>query len=275
MHMLPLGDISLWARPFGPGLYSATLLTAAAVALTLGLIRAVARGLPAGKTALCLAVVGAAAFAGGRMLCWATDPPGPAEDAVSLTAPTLGHFGLYGGLILAFAAGVALCRLLRIDPWTLGDRLVLPAALGIAVARAGCFLRGCCFGAPCELPWAVRYPPASPVHSRQAFDDLRRLFVEPLAVHPTQVYEILAALACAALAGWLIRRKAPAGVPAMTAVAAFTLFRILNEPLRGDGAGGGVNLVLYAGVVIASGAALLWRARRRFGHMEMLSPQLA
>jgi phosphatidylglycerol:prolipoprotein diacylglycerol transferase len=37
---------------------------------------------------------------------------------------------------------------------------------GLAFGRIGCFLNGCCFGAPCQayaLPWAVRFPCGSPV----------------------------------------------------------------------------------------------------------------
>jgi phosphatidylglycerol---prolipoprotein diacylglyceryl transferase len=30
--------------------------------------------------------------------------------------------------------------------------------LGLAFGRLGCFLNGCCFGAPCDLPWAIRFP---------------------------------------------------------------------------------------------------------------------
>ncbi len=39
--------------------------------------------------------------------------------------------------------------------------------LGAAIGRLGCFLNGCCFGGPCELPWAVTFPTGSPVHYHQ------------------------------------------------------------------------------------------------------------
>ncbi|MGC4005305.1 MAG: prolipoprotein diacylglyceryl transferase [Pirellulales bacterium] len=35
-------------------------------------------------------------------------------------------------------------------------------ALGQALGRIGCFMNGCCFGGPCELPWAVTFPEQSP-----------------------------------------------------------------------------------------------------------------
>ena len=28
-------------------------------------------------------------------------------------------------------------------------------ALGTAIARVGCFMRGCCYGIPTDLPWGI------------------------------------------------------------------------------------------------------------------------
>ena len=41
-------------------------------------------------------------------------------------------------------------------------------AIGAAVGRIGCFLNGCCDGAVCSLPWAVRFPAGSHAWMRQA-----------------------------------------------------------------------------------------------------------
>jgi phosphatidylglycerol:prolipoprotein diacylglycerol transferase len=50
--------------------------------------------------------------------------------------------------------------------------------LAIAIGRIGCFLRGCCFGIPSNLPWAVVYSGESLSGS--------------IAVHPTQIYHAIA-----------------------------------------------------------------------------------
>ena len=34
-------------------------------------------------------------------------------------------------------------------------------ALGLAIGRLGCFFNGCCYGDPCDLPWAVQFPAGS------------------------------------------------------------------------------------------------------------------
>jgi len=45
-------------------------------------------------------------------------------------------------------------------------------ALGVAIGRIGCFLRGCCYGKKCNLPWGVD-------------------FGDKIIRHPTQLYESL------------------------------------------------------------------------------------
>ncbi|MEM6954448.1 MAG: prolipoprotein diacylglyceryl transferase family protein [Myxococcota bacterium] len=64
--------------------------------------------------------------------------------------------------------------------YSTGDALAVALPVGQAIGRLGCFFTGCCFGAPCELPWSVAQ-----------HDALR---------HPVQLYE---SAACLALAGWL------------------------------------------------------------------------
>lgn len=40
--------------------------------------------------------------------------------------------------------------------------LVAPSLMfGLALGRVGCFLNGCCYGGPCDLAWAVRFPQGS------------------------------------------------------------------------------------------------------------------
>ena len=58
-------------------------------------------------------------------------------------------------------------------------------ALGLGIARIGCFLNGCCFGKPTHLPWGVIFPADSP--AGWAYEGVTR-------VHPTQIYETMAAV---------------------------------------------------------------------------------
>lgn len=71
-----------------------------------------------------------------------------------------GGFEFYGGLLGAFIPSVLYIwyKGLSLRLWT---DLVAPSLLfGMGVGRIGCFLAGCCYGAPCgaHLPWAVQFP---------------------------------------------------------------------------------------------------------------------
>lgn len=44
--------------------------------------------------------------------------------------------------------------------------------LAIAIGRIGCFFRGCCFGIPSDLPWAVSYAGEIPVHPTQIYHSI-------------------------------------------------------------------------------------------------------
>lgn len=94
----------------------------------------------------------------------------------------------------ALAAGLAVTvwwtrrRGIRLD--ALGDLLALGVAAGYPFGRIGCFLNGCCYGHPSDLPWAVAFP----------FDGIPR--------HPTQLYSLgFGVLIFAVL--WLRRKKKP------------------------------------------------------------------
>jgi len=85
----------------------------------------------------------------------------------------------------------------------------------------GCFLNGCCYGAPTGLPWGVRFPALSPA------GDLH-------AVHPTQLYETAAALAMCALLWRLYPRRRFAGQTACLFGLLYSTWRFANEFLRDD-----------------------------------------
>lgn len=79
------------------------------------------------------------------------------------------HGGLLGGLLVIWI----FCYSHKLSFWTLCDFLSPAAALGYGIARIGCFLNGCCYGIPCNLPWAVRFTPGDvPRHPTQIYSSL-------------------------------------------------------------------------------------------------------
>jgi phosphatidylglycerol---prolipoprotein diacylglyceryl transferase len=57
--------------------------------------------------------------------------------------------------------------------------------VGLALHRTlACFMAGCCYGKPTDMPWGVMYPP-----SAKAFRSFGGV-----PVHPTQIYEAILGL---------------------------------------------------------------------------------
>ena len=84
----------------------------------------------------------------------------------------------YGGLVLAIVGAVAYLRVKRLSFFLIADICSPSIALGIVFTRIGCFLSGCCFGAPTESVFGTVFPPSSPAGYTFAHT----------AIHPTQLY---------------------------------------------------------------------------------------
>jgi phosphatidylglycerol:prolipoprotein diacylglycerol transferase len=69
-----------------------------------------------------------------------------------------GGLVVYGGLIGAAAAFLCFARKYRLPVLPLADIVAPSLAIGLALGRVGCFLNGCCYGGPSDVPWAVTFP---------------------------------------------------------------------------------------------------------------------
>ncbi len=86
-------------------------------------------------------------------------------DALNIRS---GGLTYYGGFLLAFPS-LVLYAIKKKVSIRLGMDIVAPALMvGLAFGRIGCFLNGCCYGATCQLPWAVQYPYDSIPYVEQA-----------------------------------------------------------------------------------------------------------
>lgn len=95
--------------------------------------------------------------------------------------------GIAGGFI-----GVKLTKKKIGYPFSTGDAFAVAIPLGHAIGRVGCFLGGCCFGTESKLSWAVTYPSGSIPHITHIVQGLiPETASNSLAVHPTQIYEII------------------------------------------------------------------------------------
>jgi len=174
----------------------------------------------------------------------------------------MGGFSLYGGLLLSGLFLVCGARLLRYDFYEAADALVFPGGMAFILSRIGCFLNGCCAGRTTSAPWGVVFP-----HTMERMRQLRELFWfvpdAPLGVHPTQLYELAAALVGLIPAAWLYaRRKLPPGCVFLLYGMWFTLWRLLILPLRVLPYSRIVTDAAYPamyGVLLGAGGLLLWK----------------
>jgi phosphatidylglycerol:prolipoprotein diacylglycerol transferase len=187
----------------------------------------------------------------------------------------------YGGFIAGAAALLWVMRRRRLPVWPTIDSLALGLALGYAIGRLGCFLVGDDYGKPTDLPWGMSFPVGLPPTTAGA---MRRDFgaqVDPalpddalVAVHPTQLYETLAALAIWVLGLWLLRRRPPAGVVGLAIVTLLAVERFAVEFLRAkdDRFLGPLTLAQGISVLVLVVAVALLARRRGAAAVE---PRLA
>ncbi|MGA2172431.1 MAG: prolipoprotein diacylglyceryl transferase family protein [Sedimentisphaerales bacterium] len=79
-----------------------------------------------------------------------------------------GGLELLGGVLGAILVIVLYLRYHKLPVRQYLDILVIGLMLALAFGRIGCFLNGCCFGKPADLPWAVRFPYRSHAYINQA-----------------------------------------------------------------------------------------------------------
>lgn len=102
-----------------------------------------------------------------------------------------GGLSFHGSLIAAPLVVWYYARRNKIRFGTLADIIAPSVFLGYAIARVGCFLNGCCYGAACDLPWAVQF---------HAEGKAAGILTPPS--HPAQLYSSLLALGMF----WLMQR---------------------------------------------------------------------
>jgi phosphatidylglycerol:prolipoprotein diacylglycerol transferase len=79
-----------------------------------------------------------------------------------------GGLELLGGVLAAIAVIVLYLRYHKLPARQYLDILAIGLMFALCFGRIGCFLNGCCFGKPCDLPWAVRFPYGSFAYTSQA-----------------------------------------------------------------------------------------------------------
>lgn len=144
-----------------------------------------------------------------------------------------GGRGVIGALIGTAAFGWLAVKLRGGAFLRYADAAVPGIALGYAVYRIGCFLSGCCFGIPTDLPWGVTFAPGTEAFDAQlAAGWIDSNAARSLAVHPTQLYH-----AAAGVLTFLLLTRFDATWPGrrlVFALLAYAVSRFVIEFFRGN-----------------------------------------
>jgi phosphatidylglycerol:prolipoprotein diacylglycerol transferase len=134
----------------------------------------------------------------------------------------LAGLNLYGGVVAGIVVALWYARRRGLPILGTLDLLAPGLAIGIFVSRWGCFLNGCCFGVPTDLPWGVVFPK----------ETLPYYVFGPQHLHPTQIYSSIYGLLLFFLVVFIDNRKKYFGITTAVFLMAEAVFRVAIELLR-------------------------------------------
>lgn len=174
-----------------------------------------------------------------------------------------GGLVVFGSLPTAAFAAWRFAARRNLPLLTLADCAAPGMLLGLAIGRVGCFLNGCCYGGPCDLPWAVTFPAGTEVAARYPAAPA----AASVPVHPAQLYSAIDAAILSALAvAWTPFARRPGQVFALV-LTLHPISRLLLEAIRVDeppafGTPFSISQLLSL-VMLGLAAALWWWIERQ------------
>ncbi|HTM46300.1 MAG TPA: prolipoprotein diacylglyceryl transferase [Polyangiaceae bacterium] len=204
-------------------------------------------------------------------------PSGP--DCLAWAKFWSGGLTFYGGFIAATWGAWWLFKRDRFPFWKGCDMGGMMVPIGLGFGRLGCFLAGCCFGKPTQLPWGIAFPGFSPASEAQVSAGLlAQKHLPSLPVHPTQLYEAVSAFAISAIGVLFVQgRKRYDGAVFAAFLAMYGVIRFLLEFLRDDERGGfwGLSTSQWIGLCMLAAALTIHRQRSKTGLIEPMKPNSA
>jgi len=207
-------------------------------------------------------VILCATLVGSKLLLLITDfsyyAANPREIFSLSTLRSMGVY--YGGMLLALGAAAWYVRKRRLS-WKLSDCVAPGIALGQAIGRLGCLMAGCCYGAPTNVPWAIRF------RDIYAAENMGTPLNIPL--HPTQIYESLGTFLLFIFLTWRLTRRHVTGQVLLEYIGLYAVLRFVIEFFRADDRGDVFNGLLstsqFIAVITFAAAVVIYFYLRRRG----------
>jgi phosphatidylglycerol:prolipoprotein diacylglycerol transferase len=99
-----------------------------------------------------------------------------------------GGLELLGGALPAILVILLYLRKYRLPARKYMDVVAIGLLVALAFGRIGCFLNGCCYGKPTDVPWGVRFPYGSLAYDSQVRPDPARQRQEPYIGLPREYW---------------------------------------------------------------------------------------
>ncbi len=137
----------------------------------------------------------------------------------------IGGLVMYGGLIGAILAGLIYFKVKKYPFLPYADAVAPGVGFGIFLTRIGCFLNGCCYGAPYDGILSVSFPLESPAGRFQQH-------VHATGLHPSQLYLSAGGLIIGLIVMFGIRRKLFDGFQFYLTVVLYSILRFAVDFTR-------------------------------------------
>lgn len=138
-----------------------------------------------------------------------------------------GGFIFHGGFFLSLATVFFYTKKKKLSFIYIVDLIISYVALGQAIGRIGCFLNGCCYGRPTDLPIGKVFNLNSPAGYHYG----------ALPLHPTQLYSSLFLFILFLLLKKIRVNQKFEGKTLLAYLILYPTFRFFLDFLRGDGLG--------------------------------------
>ena len=178
--LFELGPVNIYT-------YGVLLAAAYLIGLQFAVSRARARGLNGDRVMDLGILIIVSALVGAKLLLVVVEWEHFTRDPAELLTILRSGGVFYGGLVVAVLAAFWFIRRHRLPVWTTCDAFAPGIVLGQAVGRVGCLMAGCCYGKPTALPWGITF--TNTLAATNVGTPLE------VSLHPTQLYESIAALA--------------------------------------------------------------------------------
>ncbi len=163
-----------------------------------------------------------AAIVGSRLLYIAINLDMFLSDPLEIFKIWNGGLVFYGGFIAALITLIVYLKKQKMPLWKTADIMAPALALGHCIGRIGCFFAGCCYGKPCDLPWAV------------TFTNPATLAPVGIPLHPTQLYSSASNLIIFGMLLLFRRYQKFEGQLLLVYIFLYGIFRSIIEAFRGD-----------------------------------------